>query len=150
MTGYASVIDNTTTHTTIKGLKENGFTLLEVLVALAIVAIALTALTGSANTVNHNSVAIQERTIALWVAEDIMNEHRITHQWPSIGRHEGTRTMSGNDWKWKLLIETTNTQDMFRATVTVANESEPDRTLTSLNTYYSTYLRSIRAFDAPK
>ena len=120
-----------------------GFTLIEILVALTIVTIALSALSGGTAIINHNAAAIQERTIALWIAEDILNKNRINHQWPSVGDHAGYQSLAGNDWQWVLSIESTNTQDMYRASVRVTNPSLPDKVLSKLTTYYSTYERTF-------
>jgi general secretion pathway protein I len=54
-----------------------GFTLIEVLVALAIVSIALTAVIKVSSQNIKNTFYIQEKTIALWVASDIINEIRV-------------------------------------------------------------------------
>lgn len=56
--------------------KSAGFTLIEVLVALAIVSIALTAVIKVSSQNIKNTFYIQEKTIALWVASDIINEVR--------------------------------------------------------------------------
>lgn len=134
------------THKPYQAILQPGFTLLEILVALAIVAISLTALSGSISTVTSNNATIQQKTVALWIAEDVINEHRINHQWPPVGRHTGTRELLGSQWQWSLQIEQTSTQDMFKATVSVANSANPDKVLSWLNTYYSTYIRSQQNF----
>ncbi|MBV8802982.1 MAG: type II secretion system minor pseudopilin GspI [Gammaproteobacteria bacterium] len=56
---------------------KSGFTLIEVLVALAIVSIALTAVIKVSSQNIKNTFYIQEKTIALWVASDIINEMRL-------------------------------------------------------------------------
>jgi len=53
-----------------------GFTLIEVLVALAIISIALTAILKITSQTIKNTFYLQEKTIALWVAENTINEIR--------------------------------------------------------------------------
>jgi general secretion pathway protein I len=59
-------------------MKKNnaGFTLIEVLVALAILSIALTSIIKATSQNIKDTVYIQQKNIALWVATDIINEAR--------------------------------------------------------------------------
>ena len=83
----------------------HGFTLIEILVALVILAIALAALMDSMNTVARNGVALQERTLALWIAEDVLNESRIANNWPATGITNGKHKLDDKNWPWQLDIE---------------------------------------------
>ena len=53
-----------------------GFTLVEVMVALAIVALSLTAMAASMNTMIDNASTMRERTYASWIAQNKIAELR--------------------------------------------------------------------------
>ncbi|HSW70249.1 MAG TPA: type II secretion system minor pseudopilin GspI [Gammaproteobacteria bacterium] len=56
---------------------ESGLTLIEVLIALAILGIALTAIIQSASQNIKNTIYLQNRTIAVWVGTYVINSIRI-------------------------------------------------------------------------
>lgn len=65
--------------------KQNGFILVEVLVGLIILSVALiTALRAVAYSAD-TQLAISQRTMALWSADDALNEIRMKKIWPDLG-----------------------------------------------------------------
>jgi general secretion pathway protein I len=82
-----------------------GFTLIEVLVALVIVAFGigavLAALSGSASNVS----SLREKTLAQWVALNRVTDVRMTLQGPTTGTTEGDVKNFGNsDWHWQQIV----------------------------------------------
>ena len=61
-------------------LRLRGFTLLEVMVALAVLAIALSAIMRAAGSATRNIEEVKLRTLALWSAENLLAEHRIREE----------------------------------------------------------------------
>lgn len=97
-----------------------GFTLLEVLVALAILAIAMAALIQAASSSARTQAILQERTIAAWVAENVIAEQRLEKQWPDAGsRFSGETTMAGREWHWTVDVHATPETDLRRFDVRV-------------------------------
>ena len=84
--------------------RRNGFTLIEVLVALAIVAIGmaavLEALTSSANT----ALFLQEKTFAEWVALNRIETVRLTGNVPSAGTSDDDIDYAGRKWEWQQKV----------------------------------------------
>ena len=78
-----------------------GFTLLEVLVALAIIAIAMGALIKTSGGQTANASYLKEKTLAHWVGMNQLVEQRITRGWPDIGNHQGSTEMARKEWYWK-------------------------------------------------
>jgi general secretion pathway protein I len=88
-----------------------GFTLIEVLVALVIVAFGmgavLAALSGSAN----NLAALREKTLAQWIALNRIADVRLNLQPPQIGTSEGdVKNFANGNWHWQQIV--TNVQEI--------------------------------------
>lgn len=84
-----------------------GFTLLEVLVALAVVAIALVALVRAASVQVATFDALRERTLAGWVASNVLVETRLAAGLPPIGHSDGRVRLGGRDWRWSREVRVT-------------------------------------------
>jgi len=81
--------------------KRNGFTLVEVLVALAIISIALLAALRVAAGGTTSVAELRGRLLAGWVAEDLLAEQRARGDWPSLGILNGTRRQGGIEFAWR-------------------------------------------------
>ncbi len=79
---------------------ERGFSLVEVLIALAVLALALSALIGASGSAARNTAQLQEKTFAHWVAMNKMEEIRLSGIFPELGIKEGKSTMVGREWRW--------------------------------------------------
>lgn len=96
-----------------------GFTLLEVLVALAVLALALAAAVSASAAYVGNQAYLQERTMAHWVARNVLIELQLERQWPGVGKREDIARMSDRDWSWRATIAETPEQDMRRVDIEV-------------------------------
>ncbi len=96
-----------------------GFTLIEVLVALAIVAIGmaavLEALTSSANTTMY----LQDKTLAGWVALNRIETVRLSGSVPQAGTSDDDITYAGQSWEWQQKVTTTQIPGMVQIEVDV-------------------------------
>jgi len=102
-----------------------GFTLIEVMVALAIIAFALPALISLMNTQAGNVISVREQTIAEWVAQNELNRQRLNFKLTGRilnGRETGTAEMAGIEWHWVIDSQVTDTEAMRRITVKVARD----------------------------
>ena len=77
-----------------------GFTLVEILVALAVLAIALTAAAHSVGSAAVTTAALRERMLARWVAEDKLAELELRREWPALDTKEGDAEMGGRKFHW--------------------------------------------------
>ncbi|SFW42164.1 general secretion pathway protein I [Pseudomonas sp. NFACC19-2] len=99
-----------------------GFTLLEVLVALAIFAlIAASVLTASARSVRTAS-QLENKTLAMWVADNRLTELQLVDTPPADGRDQGQVAFAGRRWLWQSEIQATSEPAMRRVTLWVAAE----------------------------
>ena len=99
--------------------KVGGFTLIEVLVALAIVAIGmaavLEALTSSANT----ALYLQDKTFAEWVALNRIETVRLSGSTPAVGTSNDTLDYAGRSWEWQQKVTDTRIPGMRQIVVDV-------------------------------
>lgn len=80
--------------------KSKGFTLLEVMVALFVVAIALGGVIKVMGSAARNSSRLSDRTFAQWVALNELAELRIKKEWPKLGETKGDQEMVDRKWNW--------------------------------------------------
>src|SRR3989442_243506 len=99
--------------------RQFGFTLIEVLVALAVIAIALTAIMQNFGQGVDTTVALRERTIALWVAQNRLALHYVNQDWPSADTSDGKVEMAGRDWYWRERVVTTPEPDIRRIEIEI-------------------------------
>ncbi|UXI67566.1 type II secretion system minor pseudopilin GspI [Tahibacter amnicola] len=84
-----------------------GFTLLEVLIALVVLGVALTALVHAAGVSTRDFGAMRERTLAGWVAANVLTRVRLTETTPAEGRRDGQVSYAGRDWYWDMTVAAT-------------------------------------------
>lgn len=65
-----------------------GFTLVEVLVALTIVAVALMASLRAVGSLTGSAADLRARTLAQWSADNRLTQIRVQREWPNLGRVE--------------------------------------------------------------
>lgn len=110
-----------------------GFSLLEVLVALAIVALALTAVVRAAG-LGADAVGVErERTFATWVAANVLTETLLVEPFPQPGERNGRQRMGPSDFTWTLVIQTTDDPDIRRLDVRVFASEDRSRVVTTLS-----------------
>jgi general secretion pathway protein I len=111
-----------------------GFTLIEVVVALAVIALALAAATTAVSSNIRNASGLQQRTYAHWVAMNKLAELQLDDQWPSIRTTRGSELMARQEWFWSMKV--TKTPDGFdlirRVDVMVRLNEDDDTPLVTL------------------
>jgi general secretion pathway protein I len=113
-------------------MKARGFTLLEVLIALAIVVLSVGALLGAVTSSASNVIYLKDKTVAEWVALNRLAEIRISQQMPDKGRRTGETVMGGMKWQWEEEVTETAIKGMFRVDVRArptgeaVDDSKPD------------------------
>jgi general secretion pathway protein I len=99
-----------------------GFTLIEVLVALAIVAVGMAAVLGTLNSSADTIVYLRDKTFANWVALNQIAQVRLAAgqgQAPATGDSDGKIDFAGRNWTWHQTISTLPVQGMERIDVSV-------------------------------
>ena len=114
-----------------------GMTLLEVMVALAIFAVAGMAVMSSVSQQLVGLTALEEKTIATWVADNRQVEVKLRKNWPGLSWTNGKEEMAGQTWYWRWRgVETQDSS--FRALdVEVRSEEKAKDPRVTLRTYVS-------------
>ncbi len=105
-----------------------GFTLLEVLIALLVLALALLALTRTAASQVGNFEQLRERTLAGWLAQEVLTETRLANPFPATGKSDGQRRFAARNWRWDITVQATDAPTIRRIDVRVyaaADRSTP-------------------------
>lgn len=108
---------------------------MEVLIALAIVAIALAAGFRSVAQSADSATALKARTLALWVAQNRLAIAQLQTPGPSIGEAGGNDTQAGASFVWHEAVIGTPNPAFRRVEITVAEAARPDYTLARLVGY---------------
>ncbi len=105
--------------------RSSGFTLLEVLVALLLLALALVALVRLTGLDARAEAQLREGMLAQWVAANVLTETRLRDALPSPGRSTGEARMGGQRWRWTLDVSQTEAMGIHRLDVEVVAVDGP-------------------------
>ncbi len=106
--------------------KQSGFTLLEVMVALFIVAIALGGAIRVMGNAAQNSSRLTNKTFAQWVALNQVAKLRIEKAWPKLGEDKGDAEMADRKWSWVQKTIKTEDKRVKRVEISVWLSSDTD------------------------
>ncbi|HEX5765486.1 MAG TPA: type II secretion system minor pseudopilin GspI [Woeseiaceae bacterium] len=97
-----------------------GFTLLEVMVALGIAALSLTAVTAAMSQMVDAASSMRERTYASWIAQNKIAEMRLSNVVPDVSEDSGEVEFAGLEWTWRSTVSETGVENLFRVDVAVS------------------------------
>jgi general secretion pathway protein I len=111
-----------------KSLNSSGFTLVEVVVALAIVAIGMFAVFKTIGDTAHNVAYLRDRSFAAWIADNRITEIRLASEMPSVDETEGDLDFAGRSWHWIANVSQTQVPNLRRIDVSVRREEDAEGT----------------------
>jgi|GEM_PF-499564 len=123
-------------HCKAKKPKSAGFTLIEVMLAMAIFAIAGVALISSADTHFRHLSYIETKMMANWVASNQLVEATLDKSWPPKNNKKGKVELAGREWFWLQKVLKTTDQNMKAVSIEVRLDKTKETSLGSLTTYF--------------
>jgi general secretion pathway protein I len=118
--------------------RERGFTLLEVLVAVAVLALALTAIISGGSNAARAAALMRDKTLALWVAHNRLTEIDLQPTWPQPGTSSDDVSMGGEDWTWHAQVVGTQDPTLRRIDIRVNKRGDSrDYDYASLTSFVS-------------
>lgn len=112
-----------------------GFTLLEVLIALAIVAIGLTAALRASGVGIEGTQEYRARYLALWLADNLAAERTARRDWPEPGRDSREEEMAGQRFIVRQEVKATPNTRFRRLEIRVASVQVPERPLREVTVF---------------
>lgn len=121
----------------LKAARNNGFTLIEVLVALAIVAIAMTAIIKATSQNIRATGYLEQKTMALWAGQEILTKARLNLIKLSDNAVDtrNNLTMLNQTWYWQAEQEKTPNPRIKKITVRVFANEETETSMINLSSY---------------
>lgn len=109
-----------------------GFTLFEILIALAVLAIALGALTKLASSQSVNTAHLRDKTFAHWLALNEIAALQLTAQWPAKGKQQGDEEMGLHNWHWVRTVSETPDERVRQVEIAIYRNKEDQTPVTTL------------------
>lgn len=104
--------------------RTRGFTMIEVLIALAIIAIALAASIRAVGTLASNAGALNDRLLASWSADNVLGQLRLAHAWPEVGEQTFDCSQGNLELSCTQRVKTTPNPVFRRVEVSVSKTGE--------------------------
>ena len=104
-----------------------GFTLIEVMVALVIVAFGMMAVHTMLNSYAAASVYTEQKTLASWIATNKLTELSIGPTWPPLGDSDEEVEFAGRQWRCEIEVAETPVANLRRVDVSVRLADDPER-----------------------
>ena len=106
--------------------RHKGFTLIEVLIALLVLALSLGAAIRAAGDYTVNQAYLRDRTFAEWVARNQLVTQQLKGEWPKVGQQKGEAELplpvsdkGGREWRWVMQVTQTPEEDLRRVDIDV-------------------------------
>jgi len=107
-------------------IRTRAFTLIEVMVALSIVALSLAAVISEISNQVRNATEISERTYANWIALNKITEIRLSNAAVEVSETDDEVRYAETDWTLRTTISETGIENLYRIDVVVSFAGSED------------------------
>jgi general secretion pathway protein I len=114
---------------TMRRTRSQGFTLIEVLVALAVLALGMMAVIKALNEYTAAADYTRQKTLASWIATNKLTELSIAPAWPQLGDSDEDVEFASQQWRCSIKVSKTDVTNLRRVDVSVSLLSKPDRVI---------------------
>ena len=110
----------------IHGRAQSGFTLIEILVAMTIIAVGVSALVASAAASTSRADYLREREFGRWAASNALAELQSVPAWPDVGTTNEEVEMGQFTWYVRTITQRVADEDLRRVDVQVRLDEDAD------------------------
>ena len=106
-----------------------GFTLIEALVALAILAVGMLAVHQQLGVYAISAARTEQMTLASWIATNKLTELSVAPTWPAVDDYEEEVEFGGQQWHCEIVVAETEVPNLHRVEVAVSLQSDPQQVI---------------------
>ena len=131
-------------------LRTRGFTLIEVLAALVIVALGMLGVIQAVTQTARNGTYLREKTLAHWIAMNVITERRLLAAPPDVAESSDDVEFAGQRWRWTMTVTQTEVESLRRMDVSVRPADRPDgEALATVTGFYGTAIGAVGGSTLP-
>ena len=109
--------------------RSRGFTLLEAMVALVIVALGMMAVNGQLNRYVVAANFVEEKTLASWIGTNEITALSVGPTWPPVGTSDQDVEFAQRKWRCHIVVTETDVMNLHRVDVSVSLKDKPERVI---------------------
>jgi general secretion pathway protein I len=130
--------------------RTRGFTLIEVLAALVIVALGMLGVIQAVTQTARNGTYLREKTLAHWIAMNVITERRLLAAPPDVAESSDDVEFAGQRWRWTMNVTQTEVESLRRMDVSVRPADRPDgEALATVTGFYGTAIGAVGGGTLP-
>jgi general secretion pathway protein I len=119
--------------------RHRGFTLIEVLAALVIVALGMLGVIQAVTQTARNGTYLRDKTLAHWIGLNLITERRLESSPPEVSESSDEVEFAGRRWRWTLRVTQTEVESLRRMDVSVRADDAPEGSaLATITGFYGT------------
>lgn len=115
--------------------RQCGLTLIEVMAALAIFAVAALAIVSATGEHIRSLTYLEQKNMALWVANNHLTQLTLDDKFPQLGDKKGNVELANVTWYWQQKVVKTADPKFRSITIRILSEEKADYALAELTTY---------------